>query len=172
MTHRTLRFAVVLTAGALLLTSCDSRMRAGSGGLGVGQPAPKIEADGWLNDDPPTEAERKGKVVVVEAWASWCGPCRKAAPHMVRVYNKFQPQGVVFIGLSSEDSTAISAMQKFLTETEIKWPNGYGAMKTLKALGADRIPSTWVIGRDGKIAWNGTSKESLEDGIAAALSAK
>jgi len=65
---RTLLWA---TAGCLLtLSSCGIRSKQ-SGGLEVGKEAPPIEAAGWLNGEPPTAENLKGKVVVVDVWASW-----------------------------------------------------------------------------------------------------
>jgi thiol-disulfide isomerase/thioredoxin len=164
MSHRCM---LALAALALLCTSCERRGRFG--GLAVGKPAPKITATGWLNGKPPSESDLKGKVIVVEAWASWCGPCRAAAPHMVRAYNKFHSQGVVFIGLSSQNVSEVPEMKQFLEDAGIEWPNGYGAVTSLRAFHAEAIPLTWVIGKDGKIAWNSGSKGTLEEAIAAAL---
>lgn len=172
MSRSSLRTSLAFAAASFLLASCNGRMGGGYGGLEVGKPAPKIEAAGWLNGEPPTAEQRKGKVVVVEAWASWCGPCRRAAPHMVRAYNKFHSHGVIFIGLTTQNASQISHMKRFLDDAGIAWPNGYGATNTLQAFQAEVIPLTWVIGRDGKVAWNSASKGTLEDAIAAALAAK
>ncbi|QDT94708.1 TlpA family protein disulfide reductase [Gimesia aquarii] len=139
--------------------------------LKVGKTAPPIQAAGWVNGDPYQKGNLKGKVIVVDAWATWCLPCRLQAPHIVETYQKFKDQDVVFIGLTAEGEEMLPAIQQWLEETGITWSNGYGALDTLIAFNADFIPQVWVIGPDGKIVWNVDSepKESLEQGITRAL---
>ena len=126
---------------------------------------------GWLNGAEPTKVELKDKVLVIDAWASWCGPCRQKAPEMILLYEKYRPQGVEFIGLSMETEESLEAMEHFLTQTGIPWKNGYGAEETLNALGAEYIPMVWVVDRHNKIVWNQGSPLSLEEGIREAIAA-
>ena len=133
---------------------------------------PPIKAQGWLNGDPPTSAELANKVLVIDAWASWCGPCRQQAPEMVLLHERYQPQGVEFIGLTMETDGDMDAMQAFLKHTGITWKNAYGAEETLRELGADYIPMVWVVDRHNQIVWNQGSAISLEEGIRQALAAK
>lgn len=157
----------------LLIPACAKQRRGrpnfGSEMLAVGAPAPEISAEGWLNGPGPDATQLKGKVVVIDAWASWCGPCRSAAPHLVEVHKKFKDSGVVFIGLTNEDESRLDEMKDFLQGPGITWPNGYGAGPTLGKLGMTYIPSLWVIGTDGKIVWNTEAEGELEDGISRAL---
>jgi len=139
------------------------------GDLAAGEQAPPIQAMGWVNGTPPGGEDLAGQVIVVEAWATWCGPCRVHAPHMVETFERFRDQGVVFIGLTNEDESALPQIEAFLAEMAITWPNGYGAFETLTALGAEYIPSMWVIGRDGKIAWSGDARGGLDEAIERAL---
>ena len=139
--------------------------------LKVGSEAPEIQAAGWINGDPHQNDYLKGKVIVVDAWATWCVPCRMQAPYMVEVYEKFKDQKVAFIGLTADGEDLLPVIQKWLEETGITWPNGYGAIDSLIAYKAEFIPQVWVIGTDGKVVWNVDSErtESLEAGIARAL---
>ncbi|MCH9653876.1 MAG: TlpA family protein disulfide reductase [Planctomycetes bacterium] len=170
---------VLVIAGATIFSAWISLSTVGppqSNGnraqLKVGDIAPPIQAAGWVNGNPTENNELQGKVIVVDAWATWCGPCRLQAPHMVETYQKFKDQKVVFIGLTTDDEELLPEIRQWLKDTGITWPNGYGAFDSLMAFHADTIPQVWVIGIDGKVVWNvdSESKESLEQGIHRALS--
>jgi len=134
-----------------------------------GQPAPPIEAAGWLNGPGPTPEELHGKVIVLDAWAYWCGPCIAKAPELVALHEKYREQGVVFLGLTIEGEDVDPYNRRFLDVTRITWPNGYGAVKTLEALQADTIPRCWVIDRKYNVIWTESSREKISTAIERAL---
>ncbi len=140
-----------------------------NGGRAVGTPFPPFKAQGWLNGQAPTPNELRGKILVVDAWASWCLPCRQQAPDMVYLHEKYRSQGVEFIGLTQQTADEMDGMQAFLKATEISWRNGYGASETLLELGAEEVPMIWVVDRHGQVVWNLASGGSLEVGIRRAL---
>lgn len=123
----------------------------------VGQPAPVLRVASWLNGPGPTPGEYHGKVMVIEAWAYWCAPCEEHSPYLVSLYEKYHPQGVMFIGLTSEQEDSRAQSQAFLDRNKIKWPNGLGADATLLQLHADAFPQMWIVDQHGKIAWHDTS---------------
>lgn len=98
-------------------------------------------------------AALKGKVVLVDFWASWCGPCVREMPHVVSAYEKFHAKGFEIIGISLDESQ--EAMQSFVRAKGMKWPqyfDGKGWDNELaRRYGVLRIPTNYLVGRDGRI---------------------
>lgn len=155
---------ILVAAGGFFLASLmnmsDQPLIRGPGLIGTAAPA--IRAQGWFNGPAIKPEDLEGKVVVVDAWAFWCGPCRREAPHLLELYEEFAPKGVVFVGLTSEGKLNLDESRKFVEDLRIPWSQGYGAVDTLVALKAEFIPQLWVIDPAGKIVWDQSSPEEIE----------
>ncbi|WP_405178435.1 TlpA family protein disulfide reductase [Nocardia sp. NBC_01377] len=97
-----------------------------------------------------------GKVVVLNLWGQWCGPCRAEAPALEQVYEATKDSGVVFLGINVRDPQRDKA-QDFVTDNKIGYPSIYDpSMRTLLALGGNFptsvIPTTLVLDRDHRVA--------------------
>jgi thiol-disulfide isomerase/thioredoxin len=131
---------------------------------------PPLMTDGWINDGPLTDAQLRGRVIVVDCFASWCGPCALAAPALVQLYLKYRFKGVRFLGLTSEGEKDLEAIIEFAKRNHTDWPIGYGASPTLQILDVNAIPRLFVVGKDGMIRWDSqASKGSIERAIRNAL---
>ena len=96
----------------------------------------------------------KGKTVVLDFWASWCPDCRKDAPEVVRMYEKYRPYGIEFIGISMD--TDVEAWKKAIEKYGITYPQVSELKKfketdIAKAYGVKWIPSMVVVGPDGEV---------------------
>jgi thiol-disulfide isomerase/thioredoxin len=142
------------------------------GGLAVGKTAPPVNAGAWLNGEPPSAESMQGKVRVVHGWFTACPVCWREAPELVRLHKKYGESQVVFLGLTPDGEDILSHIEGFLDKNGITWPNGYDARQTLIDFDVTGFPCVWVIDAQGKVVWNRDSRESLEEGIEAALAAR
>ena len=107
-----------------------------------------------LNGKPQGLGQWKGKILVVNYWATWCHPCREEMPGFSRLQDKFRDKGVQFVGISIDDAAKIVEFQK---ETPVNYPLLIGDMNIMKSsaeLGNTRqaLPFTAVFDRQGRLA--------------------
>ncbi|HTC22650.1 MAG TPA: TlpA disulfide reductase family protein [bacterium] len=117
-------------------------------------PATEIKAT-FLNASSGLNlAQTRGKLLVVDYWATWCGPCRMEIPTLVKMYDTYHSKGLELWGLSVEgnDGKPDGYFNKFISDYQIQYPVGLASMDTLKAYGINPIPTTFFIDKSGKIA--------------------
>ncbi|SED14330.1 TlpA disulfide reductase family protein [Streptomyces sp. TLI_105] len=172
--RRTLVAVGTLSAAALALSGCGGENNGKSGGGGntnfvtnTGgistvakgeRTAPKEIAGETLEGKRLDVADLKGKVVVLNVWGSWCGPCRAEAPHFVKVAKDLEGRGVEFVGLNTRDFNKQQALT-FEEDYGVTYPSLYDPNGKLILFGFPKgtlnpqsIPSTVVLDKEGKIA--------------------
>jgi len=130
--------------------------------LDVGDTAPAPQVESWVGGTALTAEAMKGKILVVEFWATWCQPCRRTAPHLNKVHAKYKDKGVVVMGITEEKEGTVA---KFLKTVSMDYHVGIdkkGKTNNTYMNGVPGIPHAFVVGRDGKVAWHGHPLGELE----------
>ena len=90
-------------------------------------------------------------------------------PGLVQIHNKYVDRGVKFVALTDESAQDLDRIEKFVSHLNVPWPIGYGAGKTTRQFQIPGYPTTFVIGRNGKVLWNSFEMGTLEGAIRKAL---
>ncbi|NQV52256.1 MAG: AhpC/TSA family protein [Flavobacteriales bacterium] len=135
--------------------------------LAVGSPAPDIslpQPDGQTL----SLAELQGKYVLIDFWASWCGPCRKENPNVVRVYNKYHDKGFEILGVSLDKDR--NSWVKAIQQDGLVWKHisdlKYWNSVVVPEYQVKGIPLTYLVDPDGNIVGKNLRGASLEDKLA------
>ena len=127
-----------------------------------------------LDGKPLSISRFKGKVLLVDFWATWCGPCRVELPNVIATYQKHHKKGFEILGISLDQDE--QAMKKFLASNKMTWPqyfDGLGWQNKLAArYGVNSIPATYLLDAQGKIIARDLRGDDLEKAVAAALGKK
>lgn len=166
---RWILFAVI-AAGALTAGLYLGRQ----GTTSAPEPAAAAALAGLALPDPQGKEQRldqwRGKVVIVNFWATWCAPCREEMPMFVRLQRDRGAKGLQFVGIAVDQ---VDKVRQFAEEIGLNYPvliGGYGAMELSKTLGNSlmALPFTVVVDREGRIAHTqlGPLKEAQVNAIA------
>ena len=118
--------------------------------------APDFTLQG-INDSTYTLSELNGNVVLINFWATWCGPCRMEIPEFNELYDTYHKKGFELLGISISDSK--KQLKNYTNSYKVKYPLLYGSTKQLSKITRDyggvyAVPSSFLVGKNGNIIWS------------------
>ncbi|MDQ3389492.1 MAG: TlpA family protein disulfide reductase [Gemmatimonadota bacterium] len=157
MTERVLR-GLALTLGVV---ACGGEGPAPA--PSVGSPAPAYEAVS-LAGDSVSLARLRGKVVLLNVWATWCVPCREEIPALEKLHRRLAPSGLEVVGVSVDAAGAAGDVRSFVREYGATYPiwmdPGERVSTVFRIIG---VPTTFLIGADGAILWKHVGPVRVDD---------
>jgi len=144
---------------AFAATSCNSNDPPSKTASAALLAVPPVVLDTELkstNGQPIKLSNYSGKVLLVNLWATWCQPCRRETPELVKLHKEYQDRGVEMVGLSTEDPVASAqSVQSFVQQFQVDYPVGWAtrdvAIALMQLTGRSSIPQSFIITRDGRI---------------------
>jgi thiol-disulfide isomerase/thioredoxin len=142
---------MLLSIGSAFLVFCGCAQKApDTVGLDVGQIAPELHGTD-TNDQPIKLSDFRGKVVMVDFWATWCEPCKEMIPHEKEMAKRLEGQPFVLLGVSGDNELA--DLKSYMNQKSISWPNVFDGPRGALA-GAWRIegyPTVYIVDAKGVI---------------------
>ncbi len=170
------RLSPIVLGAALLLTALalPARSRAAHDIASVVADIPELPAPDGSSDTPEIEvtmidgkkvklSSLRGKVSVIDMFASWCTHCQDHAPHMVKAYNQFKAQGFTIMSLATDQKEKVADVKKFVKDYGLNYPVGFLSNEVM-AYYADshnhNVPQVVLFGKNGKMLkrWIGWSE--------------
>jgi len=110
-----------------------------------------------VSGEPVKLSDYSGKVVIIDFWATWCGPCRRGIPDLVQLKEKYSADDIEIIGISldgvTRDGSTVKDIEPFMKEFKINYPIVQGTSEIMQQYGGIRsIPTSFIIDKSGKIA--------------------
>ena len=138
-----------LLCAALLLVSCSEPRPFGR----VGEVAPAYAAR-TIAGDSMRLSDLHGKAVLLNVWATWCIPCRKELPELQALHTRYSPQGLQVVGVSVDEGNDDNAVRDFAKEFGITYTIARDpATLIYNRFAIPGVPATFLIDRNGKVAW-------------------
>jgi cytochrome c biogenesis protein CcmG/thiol:disulfide interchange protein DsbE len=134
--------------------------------------APQFELETLDRSGTIRLADYRGQAVVLNFWASWCGPCKDEAPMLQETWERYRDDGLVVLGIDAQDLRVDA--QRFVERYGLTYPVAFdGRGSTLGRFGNTGFPETWFVGRDGRLVGEHIvgpfDREQLERNVRAAL---
>lgn len=152
----TILFAALASALPLAASAQGMMQAAPPPPLPVGSHAPAFSTK-TVQGKPLSLKSLRGKVVLLDYWATWCGPCQMATPTLQALHRKFGSQGLIVVGLSVDDPSTVAQVKPFIKHFGMTYlVSASPAMngKAAAAYHADGIPSQYLIDKRGIVRWS------------------
>jgi peroxiredoxin len=151
------RFLLALAVSGMVALGCEKKENkndntaANNHGVSESEKLPDFTLKTLAGDEVNLRGLEGQKVVVVNFWATWCGPCRHEIPDFNEVYSRYRARGVEFLGIAVDESPE-TVIPEFLAENPISYPVLMGSPDLTFRYGVRGLPTTFIIDRDGRIS--------------------
>ena len=139
--------SILATAAAGVATAAPGNAPR-TGAVSVGSAAPELHTRRIRGPDPVSLEQLRGRVVILDFWATWCGPCRAVMPFLDALHRQHHRRGLSIVGISSEDSEQID---RFLTARPVGYTVARDSGGTGRRYGVRAIPTLVVVDRNGDV---------------------
>ena len=161
------RVRLALTLAATLVSvGCSKRetpVKATDGRVEVGLPAPAY-ATVSLAGDSVSLAQQKGKVVLLNIWATWCHPCRTEIPELRAIHERYRARGLELIGVSVDTDGTDEAIKTFMTDFQMTFPIWRDPDERISTQFLTvGVPATFLLDRNGILRWRKTGPIAPND---------
>ena len=146
--------AVALAAASVIVLAIAHQRKPAEGAATFASVAPSLTLP--LVDGSGKASITKGRVTVVDFWATWCAPCRVSMPRVQSVWKEYRPKGVDLYSVDTDDPGAgrEAEVREFLQENKLEFPVVLDDGSASSAFSVAGLPTMVVVGRDGNVLWN------------------